>query len=333
MSGLDLKVDPDIIKVFTGNAHPALARSICGLLGVELGEAKVSHFNDGEINVEIGESVRGKDVFVIQPTCRPDVNGVLMELLIMLDALSRASAERITAVVPYYGYARQDRKVAPRAPITAKLVADLLTTAGADRMLTVDLHAGQIQGFFNIPVDNLYATGELCKGLQEMKNLLDGPIVVVSPDAGGVRRARYLARLFEDQAGLAIVDKRRSGPGMVEQMNIIGEVKGKIAILVDDMIDSAGTMVTASKALHEAKVKRVLAMGTHPVFSGPAIDRIRDSEIELMLVTDTIPLGEEAKKLDRIRVISVAGLLAEAIENIHLGGSVSSLFKDVEVIN
>ncbi|MBZ0273191.1 ribose-phosphate pyrophosphokinase [bacterium] len=328
-----MSVDPDYIRVFTGNAHPELAKAICDTLQIEVGDAYVSHFADGEINVEIAESVRGKDVYVVQPTCRPDVNGSLMELLVMLDAFSRASAERITAVIPYYGYARQDRKVAPRAPITAKLVADLLTTAGADRILTVDLHAGQIQGFFNIPVDNLYATAEISRTLEKMEDVLDGDVVVVSPDAGGVRRARYLAHLLHNNAGLAIVDKRRAKPGQVAQVNIIGEVENKIAILVDDMIDSGGTLVAAAEALAERGARRVFALGTHPVFSGDAVRRLSESNIELMLVTDTIPLSAEAKTVNKIRVVTVAGLLANAIVNIHCGGSVSSLFTDIQVIN
>jgi len=328
------KVDADTIRVFSGNANPQLAQDICKFLDIALGNAEVSTFNDGEIAVEIDESVRGKDAFVIQSICGSNINRALMELLIMLDALKRASADRITAVIPYYAYARQDRKVAPRAPITAKLVADLLTAAGAQRILTVDLHSGQIQGFFNLPVDNLYATAELCRYLEtERGDLLDGDLVVVSPDAGGVRRARYLARLLKKEASLAIIDKRRSGPGKVDQVNIVGDVKGRIAIMVDDMIDSAGTMVAGADALLESGVKHVLAMGTHAVFSGPAVERIRDSAFELMLVTDSIPLTSEAKKVDCVRVVSVARLLAEAITNIHLGGSVSSLFTDIKVIN
>ncbi len=339
--------DPDDIRIFSGNAHPELARAIChnltwmlksagvmhGDATLKLGTANVGAFRDGEISVEIGESVRGKDVFVVQPTCPPNINTAIMELLIMLDALSRASAERITAVMPYYGYARQDRKVSPRAPISAKLIADLITAAGADRVLTVDLHAGQIQGFFKIPVDNLYATPDLCRDLESRGELIKGELVVVSPDAGGVRRARYLAHLLKENASLAIIDKRRSRPGQVASINIVGEVKDKIAILVDDMIDSAGTMCAASHALKEAGAARVLAVGTHPVFSDPAIENIIRSEIDLMLVTDTIPLKAEAIAAEKIEVVSIAEILAQAITNIHLGSSVSSLFTDVQVIN
>ncbi|MCB9476331.1 MAG: ribose-phosphate pyrophosphokinase [Deltaproteobacteria bacterium] len=323
-----------MIRVFSGNAHPALADKICRDLGITRGAAVVSPFADGEISVDIKETVRAKDVYVVQPTCRPDVNGALMELLVMLDALSRASAERITAVIPYYGYARQDRKVSPRAPITAKLVADLLTAAGADRVLTVDLHAGQIQGFFNIPVDNLYATAILSKrliALEGMQN--ENDLVIVSPDAGGVRRARYLAHILERETSLAFIDKRRSKPGKIAEMTVVGDVDGKTAVMVDDMIDSGGTIVKAADVLKQHGAKRVFAVCTHPVFSNHAERRIQDSSIERLIVTDTIPLTEDAEKVKKIEVISVSELLARAIANIHLGGSVSSLFKAVEVIN
>lgn len=333
MSPVSPKIDPERIRLFTGNANRELARSICVQLGLPLSHADVRKFADGEVDVAIGESVRGIDVYLIQPLCGPHVNDALMELLVMTDAARRASARSITAVIPYYGYARQDRKVSPRAPITAKLVANLITSAGAHRVLTVDLHAGQIQGFFDIPVDNLYATSTLCRELESMNILNDHPVVVVSPDAGGVRRARYLSHMMEKPASLAIIDKRRASPGKVAEVRIVGEVEGMVAVLVDDMIDSAGTMVAAAKALQEAGVVRVLAVGTHAVFSGPAVERIKNSAIELMLVTDTIPLSEHAKAVAKIKTVSVASLLSAAIENIHIGGSVSSLFSDVEVIN
>jgi ribose-phosphate pyrophosphokinase len=326
-------VDGNKMLVFSGNAHPGLAEAICENLLIKLGNANVSRFRDGEINVEISESVRGKDVYVVQPTCGPDINGSIMELLIMLDALSRSSSERITAVIPYYGYARQDRKVSPRAPISARLLADLIEGAGAHRVLTLDLHAGQIQGFFKIPVDNLYATSDLCNVLESLDEISYGEKVVVSPDAGGVRRARYLAHIMKGDVGLAIIDKRRSRPGYVGSVNIIGDVEGKAAILVDDMIDSAGTICAAAEALKNAGVTKVLAAGTHAVFSPPAIERIQNSQIDRMFVTDTIPLGDDARKLKNLQVVSVAPILARAIANIHIGGSVSSLFTDVQVIN
>ncbi len=326
-------VNADKMLVFTGNSHPELAKSICQNLNIKLGNANVSRFSDGEINVEISESARGKDVYVVQPTCRPDVNGSIMELLIMLDALSRASSERITAVIPYYGYARQDRKVSPRAPISARLLADLISEAGAHRVLTVDLHAGQIQGFFKIPVDNLYATADLCNALEALDEVSNGDKVVVSPDAGGVRRARYLAHIMKGEVGLAIIDKRRSRPGHVASVNIIGEVEGKTAIMIDDMVDSAGTICAAAEALKSAGVNKVLAAGTHAVFSPPAVERIRDSEIDRMLITDTIPLDDNARSVDKIQIVTIAPILARAMANIHIGGSVSSLFTDVQVIN
>lgn len=309
------------MRVFSGNSSNVLAGLICDNLGISVGKANVSTFSDGETQVEINENVRGMDVFVIQSTCNP-VNSYLMELLVMIDALKRASADRITVVIPYYGYARQDRKAAPRAPITAKLVADLLTTAGANRMLSVDLHAGQIQGFFNIPVDNLYAMNIL---LAYLKETYTNDNVVVSPDTGGVVRARALAQRFGG-ATLAIVDKRREKPNESQVMNIIGNVKGKRAIIVDDMIDTAGTMVQAADALLENGASEVIACCTHPVLSGPAIDRIKESRIHEVIVTDTIPLHEKARACERIKVLTVSGLISEATRRIYYNESVSSLF-------
>ena len=309
------------IKMFSGNANRALAEAIAMHLDTRLGRARVGRFSDGEIMVELQENVRGRDVFLIQPTCSP-ANTHLMELLIMADAAKRASAGRVTAVVPYYGYARQDRKAAPRVPITAKLTADLLSAAGMDRVLTMELHAGQIQGFFDIPVDNLFSSSLLCDHLERILPLQDA--VIVSPDAGGTERARAFSKRLG--AGLAIVDKRRSGPNVAEVMNIIGEVEGKTALLIDDMIDTAGTLTKAAAAVKAAGATQVFAAATHPVLSGPAVQRLRDSVIERVVVTDTIPLGEEASKLDRIDVVSVAGVFAEAIRAIHHHDSVSRLF-------
>ena len=308
------------IRVFSGNANVPLARRIANNLGVTLGMANVTTFSDGETRVEINENVRGMDVFIIQPTCSP-VNVTYMELLIMIDAMKRASADRITAVIPYYGYARQDRKVAPRAPITAKLVADLITTAGANRVLAMDLHAGQIQGFFNIPVDNLFATPIL---IDYLKSNYQDNMVVVSPDTGGVARARAFATRLG--ANLAIIDKRREGPNEAQVMNIIGEVRGSRVIMLDDMIDTAGTVIQAAKALDEAGATEVSVCCTHPVLSGPAIDRIESSNIKEVIVTDTIPLQENAKACKRITVLSVASLLSEAVKRIYYNESVSSLF-------
>ncbi|HPC86496.1 MAG TPA: ribose-phosphate pyrophosphokinase [Smithellaceae bacterium] len=308
------------IRVFTGNANRELARKICERLGVPLGNANVTTFSDGETRVEIDENVRGMDVFIIQSTCTP-VNVTLMELLIMIDAMKRASADRITAVVPYYGYARQDRKVAPRAPISAKLVADLITTAGANRLLSMDLHAGQIQGFFNIPVDNLFATPVL---IDYMKKNYTDDTVVVSPDTGGVERARAFGKRLG--ASLAIIDKRREGPNEAQVMNIIGNIEGKRVIILDDMVDTAGTVVQAAKALADAGALEVSVCCTHPVLSGPAIDRIEKSGIKEFIVTDTIPLSEKAAGCDRIKILSVSGLLSEAVRRIYYNDSVSSLF-------
>ncbi len=311
----------DKIRVFSGNSNPSLAEKICVSLGVPLGSAKVKTFSDGEVMVEIGENVRGRDIYVVQSTCAP-TNNNLMELLIMIDALKRASAATITAVIPYYGYARQDRKVAPRTPITSKLVADIITTAGADRVVTIDLHAGQIQGFFNIPVDNLYAAPVI---LEHLKNRFpNNNIVMVSPDAGGTERARAFAKRLG--CTLAVIDKRRTGPNVAEVMHLIGDVKDKTAIILDDMIDTAGTLTQAARALKEHGAKTIYACATHGVLSGPAIDRINESDLEKVVITDTIPLGEKEARTDKIKVLSVAELLAEAIRRIHQDESVSSLF-------
>ena len=307
------------LKLFSGNANIDLARDICAYLAVPLGSAVVKRFSDGEINVDIGENVRGTDVFIIQPTC-PPVNDHLMELLILMDALKRSSAKRVTAVIPYYGYARQDRKVLPRAPITAKLVADLLTAAGVSRILTMDLHAGQIQGYFNIPVDHLYAAPVM---LDFIRSNWGTDIVFVSPDAGGVERARAFAKRLN--ATLAIIDKRRAAPNVSEVMNIIGGVEGKSAVLLDDMVDTAGTMVQSAEALARKGAKRVFACATHAVLSGPAIERLEKSVIEQLVVTNSIPVREKAA-CRKIKVLSVAPLLGEAIKRIHFNDSVSSLF-------
>lgn len=308
------------MKIFTGNANPELAKAICEYLSQPLGDAEVRDFSDGEIMVEIAENIRGSDVFVIQPTCRP-VNKNLMEMLILIDALKRASAWRVTAVIPYYGYARQDRKVTPRAPITAKLVADLLTVAGADRILALDLHASQIQGFFNVPVDHLYAAPVL---LEYLKSLDLNDMVIVSPDAGGVERARAFAKRLG--AGLAIIDKRRDGPNVSKVMHIIGDVKGKPAIVVDDMIDTGGTLVQGLEALEKAGAGPIFATATHPVFSGSALKRLSSAPCEKIIITDSIPLGEDFENCEKIIQLSVAGLLGEAIRRINKDESVSSLF-------
>ncbi len=309
------------IKLFTGNSNPSLATSIASYLDLQLGRARVGRFSDGEINVEISDNVRGRDVYLIQSTCAP-TNDHLMELLIMADACKRASAGRVTAVIPYYGYARQDRKVAPRAPISAKLVADLLSAAGIDRVLTMELHAGQIQGFFNRPVDNLYSNARLSAYL-ERELPLHNP-VMVSPDAGGVERARAFAKRLG--AGLAIIDKRRSGPNVAEVMNLIGEVAGRTAILVDDMVDTAGTLCGAARAVKDQGATQVFAVATHAVLSGPAIERIVGSVIEKVIVTDTIPLSPAALASGKFEVVSVASLFGEAIRAIHHDDSVSRLF-------
>ena len=308
------------LKLFCGNANQALGQDVAACLGIALGSAEVGTFSDGECNVDIGENVRGQDCFILQSTCAP-ANVHLMELLIMVDALKRASARRITAVVPYYGYARQDRKVKPRVPITAKLVADLITTAGADRVLCMDLHAGQVQGFFNIPVDNLYATRLL---LQAVQSQVRDEIVIISPDAGGVERARAYAKRLD--ANLAIIDKRREVANVAKVMNIIGNVEGKTCVVVDDMVDTAGTLCEAARALIDAGPTRVYAAITHPVLSGPALKRIDESALEKLIVTDTIPLREEAAESSKIMVVSVAEQLGEAIRRINNEESVSSLF-------
>ncbi|HEU0264107.1 MAG TPA: ribose-phosphate pyrophosphokinase [Geobacterales bacterium] len=311
----------DKIRIFSGNSNPALAEEISRRLGFSLGVAKVKTFSDGEIMVEIGENVRGRDTYVVQSTCSP-TNNHLMELLIMIDALKRASAATITAVIPYYGYARQDRKVAPRTPITSKLVADLITTAGAHRVVTIDLHAGQIQGFFNIPVDNLFAAPVILEHLHARFD--HNNIVLVSPDAGGTERARAFAKRLG--CTLAIIDKRRTGPNVAEVMHLIGDVRGKTAIILDDMIDTAGTLTQAAAALKQHGASTIYACATHPVLSGPAIDRINSSDIEEVVVTDTIPLGVKLEATKKVKVLSVAELLAEAIRRIHEDESVSSLF-------
>jgi len=310
----------EAMKVFSGNSNPSLAKEICRNLGVPLGKVEVRPFSDGEIMVEIEENVRGCDVFLVQSTSAPS-NTNLMELLIMCDAVRRASAKRITAVMPYYGYARQDRKLASRTPITARLVADLISTSGADRVLCMDLHAGQIQGFFNIPVDNLFAAPIVLKYIEQHYK---DDIVIVAPDAGGVERARAHAKRLD--AGLAIIDKRREAANVSEVMNIIGQVDGKTAILVDDIVDTGGTLVKGAAALAEAGAKRIYAASTHPVLSGPAVKRIDESSIAELLVTNTIPLRDEAAACAKIKVVSIAPLLSEAIKRIHSETSVSSLF-------
>jgi ribose-phosphate pyrophosphokinase len=308
--------------ILSGNANLPLAQKISDKLGKTLGHATVKRFSDGEVFVEINENVRGRDVYVIQSTCRP-VNETLMEFLVMIDALKRASAKEITAVVPYYGYARQDRKVAPRTPISAKLVADLFTTAGATRMVSMDLHAGQIQGFFNIPFDNLFSSPVIIDYVRREIAPM-GPMVFVSPDAGGVERVRAYSKRVE--ATVAMIDKRRTGPNVAKAMSVIGDVKGKIAVIIDDMIDTAGTLTEAVNAVLEHGATKVFAVATHGVLSGPAIQRLIDSPVEKVVVTDTIPLTEEARNSGKIVQLSVADLFAEAIYRIHNYDSVSSLF-------
>jgi len=308
------------IKIFTGNANKPLSEAICSHLGIALGNGLVTKFSDGETWVEINDNVRGADVFVIQPTSYP-ANDCIMELLIMIDALKRASADRITAVIPYYGYARQDRKVSPRTPISSKLVADLIGSAGADRVLTMDLHAGQIQGFFNIPVDHLFAKPVLIEYLR--KTFKDG-LVVVAPDAGGAERARSFAKLLNSP--MAMIDKRRSKPNESEVMNIIGEVEGKQAVIIDDIIDTGGTIVKAAQSIKQKGALEVYACCTHPVLSGKAVENIESSCIKEMIVTDTIALRQNATACKKIKVLTVSKLLAEAIRRIHAADSVSSLF-------
>ncbi len=308
------------IKLFGGNSNPALTLEVCEYLGIKPGEIVAKTFSDGETQVEIGENIRGRDVFVVQSTSTP-VNDNLMELLIIMDAMRRASAERITAVIPYYGYSRQDRKVKPRVPISAKLVADLITVAGANRVVSMDLHAGQIQGYFNIPVDNIFAAPILLKYIQD--NLQDD-LVIVSPDAGGVERARAFAKRLA--ASLAIIDKRREAPNIAEAMNIIGEVKGKTAIILDDMVDTAGTLTQAAMALRERGTHKIHACCTHAVLSGPAIERIDASPIDSLIITNTIPLNNKAKGCQKAVVLSIAELLGETIKRSHSSHSVSTLF-------
>lgn len=307
--------------ILSGNSNPDLATAIGRELSLPLGRATCTRFSDGEVFVEVGQNVRGCDVYVVQPTCAP-VNDHLMELLVIIDALKRASASSITAVMPYFGYARQDRKVAPRTPISAKLVSDLVSAAGATRVLSVDLHAGQIQGFFNIPFDHLFAMPLL---LEHMRRNFDAATtVVVSPDAGGMERARAYGKRLGTQ--IAMIDKRREKANVSEVMNIIGEVEGKTAVLLDDMIDTAGTLVNAATALQKRGAKRVVAYATHGVLSGPALDRIMQSGIERVVVSDTIPQGPRIERCPKLSVLSVAPLIAEAIKRIHHGESVSSLF-------
>ena len=312
---------PEGMKLFTGNAHKELAKEVGNYLGIAVADATVTTFSDGEIMVHINENVRGTDVFILQPTCTP-VNKNIMELLLMVDALKRASAGRITAVIPYYGYARQDRKVQPRVPISAKLVADLITAAGTNRLLTVDLHAGQIQGFFNIPVDNLYAAPVLLEYIRKNYDLKN--LVIVSPDAGGVERARSFAKRL--QCTIAIVDKRREAMNISQVMNVIGEVEGKDAMILDDMIDTGGTTIQPAGALKDKGVKQVFAACTHAVLSGSAVEGLNNSIIKEMIVTNTIPLDSKKEQCKKLTVLSIAPLLGEAIKRIHEESSISSLF-------
>ncbi len=308
------------LAIFSGNSNPVLAKKICDYLNLQMGNAKVKTFSDGEIQIEIDENVRSKDIFLIQSTCEP-VNNNLVELLLMLDAFKRSSASRITAVIPYYGYARQDKKVAPRVPISAKLVADMLEVAGANRMITMDLHAGQIQGFFNIPVDNLFAAPVI---LEYIKGHFENQLVIVSPDAGGVERARAFAKRLH--ADLAIVDKRRDAPNRARAMAVIGDVAGKIAIILDDMVDTAGTLIEAASAIIKNGAKEVHACCAHAVLSGPSMERITDSKLKSLMVTDTIPLSEKVKVCDKIKVLTISELMGEAIIRSYKGDSVTSLF-------
>jgi ribose-phosphate pyrophosphokinase len=308
------------LKIFGGRSHPALVEEICDYLNVSPGNVVAYNFSDGENFCQIDENVRGSDVFVVQPTC-PPVNENLIELLIMLDAFKRSSASRVTAVVPYYGYGRQDKKDQPRVPITAKLVADLMSRAGADRLLTMDLHASQIQGFFDIPVDHLFAAPVL---LEAIRKLEVPDLVIVSPDAGGVERARAIAKRLS--AGLAIVDKRRTGPNEAEIMHVIGDVEGCNVLVVDDIIDTAGTLGKTVEGLREKGARRILAAGVHGILSGPALERIEESPLELVLITNTTPVHDKIERCSKLRPLTVAGLLGEAIRRIHENSSVSSLF-------
>ena len=308
------------MAIFTGNSNPALVKKICDYLSLPIGAAKVKTFSDGEIQIEITENVRLKDVYVVQSTCSP-VNDNLVELLLMIDAFNRSSARKITAVIPYYGYSRQDKKVAPRVPISAKLVADMLTVAGADRIITMDLHAGQIQGFFNIPVDNLFSAPVL---IQYIRNNFRDDMVIVSPDAGGVERARAFAKRLN--ADLAIIDKRRDAPNQAKAMAVIGDVTDKVAVILDDMADTAGTLTEAADAIMNAGAREIHACCAHPVLSGPAIERITDSVLKSLVVTDTIPLSEKAAACDKIKVLTISQLVGEAIIRSFRGDSVTSLF-------
>ncbi|WDP89473.1 MAG: ribose-phosphate pyrophosphokinase [Desulfobacter sp.] len=308
------------LSIFAGNSNSVLAERISEYLAKPLGRLKVNRFSDGETQVEIHENVRKQEIYVIQSTCYP-VNDNLVELLLLIDAFKRSSASRVNAVIPYFGYARQDKKVAPRVPISAKLVADLLDATGVDRVITMDLHAAQIQGFFNVPVDNLYAAPII---IDDIKTRFSGDLVVVSPDAGGVERARAYAKRLD--AGLAIVDKRRSAPNQAKAMAIIGDVEGKTAIVIDDMVDTAGTLTEAAGVIRDKGAKEVHAYCTHPVLSGPAIDRIKDSSLNSLVATDTIPLSEEARACDKIKTLSIAKLVGEAIMRSYRGDSVNSLF-------
>ncbi len=308
------------LVIFAGNSNPVLAHKICDYLNVPMGGAKVKTFSDGEVQIEIDENVRSKDVFIIQSTCGP-VNDNLVELLLMIDAFKRSSVRRITAVMPYFGYARQDKKVAPRVPISAKLVADMLTVAGANRLITMDLHAGQLQGFFNIPVDNLFATPVI---LAYIKKQFSGDLCIVSPDAGGVERARAFAKRL--QASLAIIDKRRDVPNQARAMAVIGDVAGKTAIVLDDMVDTAGTITEAANALTAKGAQEVHACCAHAVLSGPAVERIAQSSIKSFIVTDTIPLKAAAAACPKFEVLSISELVGEAIIRSHVGDSVTSLF-------
>jgi ribose-phosphate pyrophosphokinase len=310
----------DDFVVFSGNSNPELAKKICDYLDIPLGGEKVKRFSDGEIQIEIDENVRARDVFVIQSTCSP-VNENLVELLLMIDALKRASSASITAVMPYYGYARQDKKVAPRVPISAKLVADMLTVAGATRIITMDLHAGQIQGFFDIPVDNLFAAAILIDYIRENFN---NDLVIVSPDAGGVERARAFAKRLN--AGLAIIDKRREAPNKAQAMAVIGDVTGKTVVILDDMVDTAGTLIEAVEAIMRNGAKEVHASCAHPVLSGPSIERIEASPLKTLVVTDTIPLRQNAKTCNKVKVLTISELIGEAIIRSFRGDSVTSLF-------
>jgi ribose-phosphate pyrophosphokinase len=308
------------MKLFGGTSNTILAQEVCDYLGIQPGKMAAKTFSDGETQIEIHENIRGRDVFVLQSTCTP-VNDNLMQLLIMMDALRRASADRVTAVIPYYGYGRQDRKVKPRVPISAKLVADLITIAGASRVVSIDLHAGQIQGYFNIPVDNLYAAPVLVK---HIRTHFQDNLVIVSPDAGGVERARAYAKRLE--ASLAIIDKRRDAPNVAEAMNIVGEVEERTALILDDMIDTAGTLTEAAKALKENGAGKIYACCTHPVLSGSAVERIESSPLDKVVVTNTIPLNDKARNTSKIMALSVAELLGETIKRIHNSDSVSTLF-------